>query len=151
MRTWSRSLILLAATLVLEVGCISEGAVLANLSSYIGTTWANKDYPSGREDIKMVVAQDNVIDLYDSLYSTSPKLNEMITITKSWTDSYGDLWFDAVTTRKRITTPDYTGPKAFELNKISKSGTVWEITSSQTEYPHEMGFSGGGYSIRYRQ
>jgi hypothetical protein len=73
------------------------------------------------------------------------------TIAETWIDEKGDLWLKDIAERKWASSADYSGPDFFELNRISKSGTVWEITARQGAYPTVMWFEGGSYSIRYRE
>jgi hypothetical protein len=137
-----------AASVLVLFACVSARVDFADLA---GTTWLNKDYPVGREDMRMAIVSGTEIQLFDSPTSEKPKLIKRIRITKTWKDDKGDLWFRDIAERKWAASAEYTGGDYFELNRFSQSMTVWEITSGQDDYPSEMGFAAGAYSIRYRQ
>ena len=140
---------LLSAALVVISAAFLEGQ--SQFGDLVGSKWSNKRYPSGREDLRIVVVSDTEMELYDSLSAEKPKLRKRVAVTKSWTDENGDFWFQDTAERKWASSLEYSGPEYYELNKISASGTVWEITASQESYPTVMGFAGGSYSIRYKE
>jgi hypothetical protein len=131
--------------------CATAPTARFSVADLAGSTWVNKDYPVGREDLRIRITSEGEMQLFDSLTAETPKLMKRIRITKTWRDDKGDIWFQDTAERKWATSAEYTGASYFELNRISKSLTVWEITSSQDNYPTEMGFVGGAYSIRFRQ
>jgi hypothetical protein len=131
--------------------CAGAPTVRFSTTDIAGSTWVNKDYPVGREDMRISVTADGELQLFDSITAATPKLMKRIKITKFWKDAKGDLWFRDIAERRWLTSAEYNGPLIFELNRISNSFTVWETTSAQDDDPSEMGFTGGAYSIRYRE
>jgi hypothetical protein len=74
-------------------------------------------------------------------------------IDSKWTDSEGNTWYKAFHV---FTTGPYKGNKIQELDKLSKSGTVWESVFSYVRefnannYPTKIDPMSFTYSIFYR-
>jgi len=141
--------LLLTAVLFTSSAAFLDGQ--SQFHDLVGTSWSNSKYPAGREDLRIAIVSDTEMELYDSLTAEEPKLKKRLSVTKSWTDENGDFWFQDIAERKWASSSEYNGPKYYELNKISRSGMVWELTTSQEDYPSVMGFAGGSYSIRSKQ
>jgi len=109
-------------------------------------TWINPDYSRdmGR---KIVVHPDGTMSLYGlvELSSDTPHRKERYTIDEAWTDKDGNIWFK--TTSKM---PDGT---THQLNKINKSGTVWEYHWAfiDSDLPDGINPDAPKYRIRHRK
>jgi hypothetical protein len=108
-------------------------------------TWVNSDYNEMAQFAKVIISPERMGEGYKIETDSEPSWIWEITVADSWHDSDGNLWI-----KWSIVTVD-TGYKAYELNKFSRSGSVWEWVHSAGDYPTEMSPIAGTYSIHYRQ
>ena len=112
-------------------------------------TWINKDYdepPGSEPSAKIILKNDGVYEEYTDSSSTSPVFfGEIIAIDEKWIDSEGNIWFKSMI--------EYLGHKIwyYRLDKIHRSGKVWEFNILTYEYPKEINPNHSRYRIYYRQ
>lgn len=85
-----------------------------------------------------------MLKFYGSLFPNEQPYIGEFTITESWYDDEGDLWFKNTWGNKDL------GGIEYFLNKISKSGTVWEGCWNGTSYPTEISPIEGECFVYYR-
>jgi hypothetical protein len=68
-----------------------------------------------------------------------------ISIKEAWTDSKGNIWYQAKAYDAG------KGTMFYEIGKISDAGKVWESVFSNFEYPDKLDSKSLNYLIRYRQ
>ena len=148
--------IVLFAALV-QVGAWAQGKYAPKPDEDLYGTWINEQYP--KNDIfhpqKVVNAADRYevyLGIADSVSSESAKVE----IDAKWTDSEGNAWYKTFAT---ITAGIFKGNRWQAINKLSKSGTVWERQLnpiytedfSPNKYPTTIDpKDSGNYRILYR-
>ena len=134
---------MVAAILALAI-CMTAPRAKFAIADLAGTKWFNNEYPPSSGWDRAEITTDGIMKMYSSVVSGNP-WTEKYTITESWHDRNGDLWF------KNTWDEAGTGGKYFVLNKISKSGAVWEFCVSGSGYPAELSPLEGDYTIYYRE
>lgn len=137
--------ILFAVTSFVLVTCVSTPKTKFAIEDLAGTTWFNEEYAPSSGSDKATITADGMMKFYSSMIAAEPPWIEKYTITESWYDNKGDLWF------KNIWEEMDTGDKFYVLSRISKSGTVWEGCWRGSDYPTELSPIEGTYFIYFRQ
>ncbi len=99
-------------------------------------TWANTAYAKGTEDFrpvaKIIFNPDGTWLRYTEMDYAGPAIFGYYTVEKRWTDSEGNSWYLIETYMTQ------TQRTFYELSKLDKSNSVWEIQSSNIDYPTEI-------------
>jgi hypothetical protein len=118
-------------------------------------TWANeKNNVDVFHGQKVVVAADGM-DIYCRVSDPAPGMEVSWEISSKWTDSEGNVWYKTLGTS---TGGVYKGANWQALEKINKSGTVWERAVNYLElgrfnpafYPRTIDPNGTYYRLLYR-
>jgi len=129
--------------------------VIAKGEEEIYGTWVNAD---NRADVlhgqKAVVTAD-AMRIFSKASDLEPGMEVSWDITSKWTDSEGNVWYKTFGTS---TVGVFKGAKWQTLDKISKSGAVWERAANVLElgnfnpafYPRTIDPNGAYYRILYR-
>jgi hypothetical protein len=146
-------LILVLAVLIIVGSCatgkkasITERGIFKELSG----TWVNTEYLGTWPfyEQKLIVNSDGKFEFYPLTTDTSPtRQGYFLTITETWTDSEGVIWYKA--SRNEGVEGTY-----YELGKISESGNTWEYIADKFNNPTDWDTSKTRYEfyeIRYRQ
>ena len=90
---------------------------------------------------------------YNYIADSVPLIEGTGTPDSKWTDSEGNIYYKGFDT---VTSGTYKGNKFQELDKLSKSGTVWESVSTMvrefeaSNYPAKIDPKDSSYRIYYR-
>jgi hypothetical protein len=98
---------------------------------------------------KVVIYDWGYSEYYDKITDKDPCIagwagwpcKATFTIVDKWTDSEGNIWYKLYTQQPKL-------QRWFELDKISKNGTVWESKSSSMFWYKELDIN---KAIYYRQ
>jgi len=105
-----------------SLGLLAQEKYTASGNEEIYGTWTNeKNMASFSHPPKIVVSQ-NTVEIYVDLTSKLPPDKVIWSIVKKWTDSGGNIWYQANGTG----TGGAQGYKWQELYKLSKNGTIME-------------------------
>jgi hypothetical protein len=97
---------------------------------------------------QVTVYSDGSFEWYKEFAETTAptiQTGQFISIKEPWTDSKGNIWYQA-----RFLQIGYE-QMFYAIGKISDSGKVWEYVWSSTDYPDEIDSENFNYRIRYRQ
>ncbi len=146
-------LIFVLAILIVAVSCatgkktyVSSDYVLKELTG----TWYNEEYedPSSIAFPMLVIHSDGSFEIskeYSETTAPSRNIGKYISINEAWTDSKGNIWYQAKFKA------DWTTQPWYEIGRISNEGEVWELVLSSTDFPPEIDSENLNYRIRYRQ
>ena len=143
---------LFGAALIMLGGCASAKYV-AKPNEEIYGTWVNEKMSAQ----KIVVGPDGG-KTYLKLTDTTPYFETAGEIVSKWTDSEGNIWYKCMSARVKGAYAN-AAAKFTELDKLSKSGTVWEsvwtMPMSDEEiknpkYPTKIDPQDSNYGIYYR-
>ena len=115
-------------------------------------TWINDKTINQGHIQKKVCGPDGNKD-YSEISDPTPVFEDEQQIDSKWTDAEGNIWYKTYGTVKAGA---YKGTKWQELDKLSKSATVWEYVFcivadfSPNNYPSEVSPTNGNYRIFYR-
>ena len=148
-----RTLILCSTTLacVLMLCCCGPGKYVAKPNEEIYGTWINE-----KADAQKLVIGPEGGKMYLKVNDTDVYAETTGEIVSKWIDSEGNIWYKSSNARSKGA---YAGMKFTELDKLSKSGTVWEsvwIMPSNDEqmknpkYPNKIDPQDPNYEIYYR-
>jgi hypothetical protein len=133
--------------LILLGGC-GPGKYVPKANEEINGTWTNeKIFPQ-----KVVNTADGWKQ-YNYMSDPTPLYEGTGGIASKWRDSEGNIWYKIFST---VTSTAYKGTKSQELDKLSKSGTVWESVSTMVRefnsdsYPTKIDPNDSSYRIYYR-
>ena len=112
-------------------------------------TWINMAYTGTGQYVQKFVLYDwGYWEGYDKAASTLPSTypGTYILVDK-WTDSEGNIWYKEYVRERHGMNPH------FELDKISKDGTVWEYVFGYNDFPKAdtMNSKNPYYRIYYRE
>ena len=121
-----------------------------NILKQLTGTWNNEEYEPPEVEImpQVTVHSDGSYELYkEYAVLTTPAIlpGQFISIKEAWTDSKGNIWYQA---KAYDIANDIT---FYEIGKISDAGKVWETVFSNFEYPDKLDSKSLNYRIRYRQ
>jgi hypothetical protein len=108
--------------------------------------WVNTDYGTTdkQPNQKIINNPDGTFERYRSTLDLKATITGTYTLTAKWTDSEGNIWYRGIWKYWEYVTE-------YELDKISKSGTVWEFVREVYDYPTKMGSDASYYFIFYLQ
>jgi len=109
-------------------------------------TWVNKKYTGEQYSQKIEMYDWGYYEVYAKVTDTF-FVNGTYIIVDKWTDSAGNIWYKEYIRGRNELYP------IFELDKISKSGTVWEYVIGYDDFPtaDNMNSKNPYYRIRYRE
>jgi len=143
-RTLLITILLLTVVIIFIAGGTKKEISVDEAIEAFSYTWVNPDYSRdmGR---KIVVHPDGIISIYGlvELSLDTPHREERYTIDEAWANRDRNIWFKTTHTMPEGTT--------YQINKINKSGTVWEYHFSFSDLPDEINSDAPKYRIRYRQ
>ena len=146
------ALLLLA---MIQIGGWAQEAVVPKGAEELFGTWANeKNLADVFHGQKVIVSADGM-KIFCKVSDPDPRMIVTWEITGKWKDSEGNVWYKTLGTS---TGGIYQGAKWQSLEKISKSGTVWERASILLEtgrfnpafYPKTIDPKGVYYRVLYR-
>ena len=147
-RTLVSILILVLAVLIISEGYASEKKVSKQDYKFVSSTWINEEYNSHAFPARWELHRDGTFDGYNRISDTGKKYTGYYVIVDKWTDSEGNIWYKMHVGYGPI---DEGPPSAYELDKFSESGKVWESISDNSAFPTEIDESHAKYHIYYRQ
>ena len=140
------STLLVLLALMLLGGCAPQKYV-PKANEEIYGTWTNKKiFPQ-----KVVNTADGWKQ-YNYISDSVPLLEGIARAESKWTDSEGNIYYKGSST---VTSETAKGSKWQELDKLSKSGTVWESVSTMvrefeaSNYPTKIDPKDSSYRIYY--
>ncbi len=145
-----KCIVLFGAALILLGGC-AKAKYVAGPNEEIYGTWTNE-----KMDFKKVAMAPEGKYMYLQLADTTPFEESTGQIAAKWTDSEGSVWYKFSYTR---TKGPHAGSKFTELDKLSKSGKVWEYVwtapandaeMKNPSYPTKIDPQDYLYSVYYR-
>jgi len=109
-------------------------------------TWVNTTYAPGYYGQKWILYDWGYYEGYEKVDSTFASPGTFIIVDK-WTDSEGNIWY-----KEYVRNRGYINA-TFELDKISKDGTVWELVFGYNGFPtaDKMNPKNPYYRIFYRE
>jgi hypothetical protein len=109
-------------------------------------TWINTTYTGPAYRQKVVMFDWGYWEEYAKVTDTF-FVNGTYTIVDKWTDSESNVWYTEYIRMRNGMYP------LFEIDKISKSGTVWEYVFGYDDFPtaDNMHSKNPYYRIRYRE
>ncbi len=111
-------------------------------------TWINTTYSPTYYAQKFILYDWGFWEAWDNAASTSPSTypGTYILVAK-WTDTEGNIWYKEYVRERHGMNP------TFELDKISKDGTVWEFVFAYNDFPKAdaMNPKNPYYRIYYRE
>jgi hypothetical protein len=138
-----------------EVRVWAQESVVAKAEEELYGTWANEN---NNADVlhgqKAVVTADGM-KIYCKVSDPEPGMEVSWDISSKWTDSEGNVWYKTLGTG---TGGLYKGANWQALEKVSKSGLIWERAMNLLElgrfnpafYPRTIDPKGAYYRILYR-
>ena len=134
--------------------CAQENVVPKSDEVLYGT-WANEKNGADVCHGQKVVVTANAMEVYCKVYDPESSMEVSWEISSKWTDSEGNIWYKTFGTS---TVGIFKGAKWQTLDKISKSGEVWERAANLLEmgnfnsafYPRTIDPKGSYYRILYR-
>ena len=137
-RTYVSILILIFVVLIIVGGCATaKKAYVAKEDEELYGTWVNPEYDEESHVAKKVIKHDGTWDEYAMSNSNRPLGTGEYTIIDKWTDSEGNIWYKIISTffdEKSIQRSN----TYYYLSKIDKTGNVYELLFSSTDYPTEF-------------
>ncbi len=143
----TRGFVAVSLTMALLAGC-GPGKYVAKANEEIYGTWTND-----KATPQKIVSTSAGWKQYSYISDTVPLLEGTGGIESKWTDSDGNIWYK---TSSAITSETMKGDKSQELDKLSKSGTVWESVwiwvreFGPGNYPPKIDPKDANYRIYYR-
>lgn len=116
-------------TAVLLAGCATSKYVPKANEELYGT-WVNENSLPQR-----IVQVPDGWEQYLYTDDSQPFARASAVIVSKWTDAEGNIWYKSFGT---ITAGLYPGEKFTELDKLSKSGTVWEFVWTMPTNDREL-------------
>ena len=147
-RTFVSIMILVLAVLIISEGYATEKKVTKRDYRFFAGTWINEDYNSHAFPARWELYRDGSWDGYNRISDTGKKYTGHYEIVDKWTDSEGNIWYKTHVWYGPI---DEVHISAYEIDKFSESGKVWEYISDKFEFPTEIAESDYRYHIYYRQ
>jgi beta-lactamase regulating signal transducer with metallopeptidase domain len=138
-RTLLSILILVFAVLIVAEGFATEPKVSKKDYRFVSGTWINEEYNSYAFPARWEMHRDGSFDGYNRISDTGKKYTGHYAIVDKWTDSEGNGPIDELHI------------SAYELDKFSESGKVWEYMGDKFAFPTEIDESHPKYHIYYRQ
>ena len=147
------SLVVLSLTML--AGC-GPGKYVPTANEELYGTWINKDNYGGTLRPQKEVITANGVKKYSQMADSVPFEEYTKVIDSRWKDSEGNIWYK---TSGVVTAGSYKGLIWQGLDKLSKSGTVWESVfnsvgmGAKTEpkfYPTKIDQKDETYRIMYR-
>jgi hypothetical protein len=111
-----------AVILIVAGGC-APGKYVAKQNEQLYGTWTNQQNVGGVLSPQKAVVTVDGNKLYSKISDSVPSEENTFQIDSKWTDSEGNIWYKIFGT---VTMGAYKGARWQELEKLSKSGTVWE-------------------------
>jgi hypothetical protein len=145
-------LILILAVLITVGSCAtSKKSYISedNLINELTGIWYNEEYepPTVEKWPQVTVHSDGSFEFYKEyaeLTTPARVSGHFISIKEAWTDSKGNIWYQAKAYDAG------KGTTFYEIGKISDTGKVWESVLSHFEYPDKLDSESLNYYIRYR-
>ena len=122
------------------------GFYVPKASEELYGTWINTTYNPGFYSQKYILYDWGYFEEYEKPTSEYPYPGTFIIVDK-WTDSEGNIWYKEYVRERNEMNP------TFELDKISKDGTVWEFVFAYNDFPKAdtMNSKNPYYRIYYRE
>ena len=142
--------IVLLASILLG-GCAS-GKYVPTANEQLYGTWINEKSINQFHVQKAICTSDGWKEYYN-ISDTFPLNEGTREIVSKWVDDNGNIWYKTFST---ITFGKNTGLKGQELNKLSKSCTVWESVVepvgefNSSSFPKKIDPNNWTYNILYR-
>ena len=135
-KTWGLFGVLCLAILIILGSCAtSQNPDKMVLERFCGT-WANSAYVKGTGDLfpaaKLIYNPDGTWLRYQRMDYAGPAVFGYYIVEKRWTDSVGNSWYHFETYMTQ------TQRTFYNLSKLDKYNSVWEIQSSNIDYPTEI-------------
>jgi hypothetical protein len=149
------SIVALLLASIVPIGGWSQEIVIPKGDEALYGTWANeKNLVDVLHGQKVIVSADGM-KVFSKVSDPDPRMIVTWEITGKWKDSDGNVWYKTLGTS---TGGVYQGAKWQSLEKISKSGTVWERATILLEtgsfnpafYPKTIDKKGVYYRVLYR-
>ncbi len=144
--------ILFAGTIaLLTVACAPKAYVPKANEEFYGT-WINEKTINDGHIQKKISNADGNLDFFN-VSDTKALFEDRQEIDSKWTDSEGNIWYKIHGT---VSAGLYVGTKWQELDKLSKSATIWEYVYAIVPqfdpklYPTRIDPSGPNYRVFYR-
>ena len=147
-RTLVSILIPVLVALIIFEGYADDKKAFKKDYKFLAGTWINEEYNSHPHKAKFVMYRDGTWDSYNKTSDTGINESGHYIITEKWIDSEGNTWYKAHIWWGSIVEGK---PGSYELDRVSKSGKVWEYVNLTGDYPTEMDESFIRYHIYYRQ
>ena len=141
-------LVLICVALIIFESYANDKKAFKKDYKFLAGTWINEEYNSHPHKAKFVLYRDGTFDNYNKTSDTEIHGSGHVIITDKWTDSEGNIWY-----KMHVWWGDIVEgkPGGYELDRISKSGKVWEFINLTGDYPTEMDENFFHYHIYYRQ
>ena len=135
-KTWGLFDVLCLAILIILGSCATSQNPDKMVFERFCGTWANSAYEKGAGDlvpaVKLIYNPDGTWLRYQRMDYAGPAVFGYYTVENRWTDSEGNSWYHLETYMTQ------TQRTFYNLSKLDKSNSVWEIQSSNIDYPTEI-------------
>ena len=153
-----RMLLLSAALVILSMGQVrgwTQGDTVPKGDEELYGTWANEKNNADVFHGQKVVVGSEGMEIYCRVSDPAPDMVVSWEISSKWADSEGNIWYR---TLGSSIAGVYKGANWQALDKISKSGAVWERAANFLDlgrfnpafYPKTIDPNGASYRILYR-
>jgi hypothetical protein len=111
-------------------------------------TWVNPEYDKIiKKSALVIIKSDGTAEYYWFLLDKTPHVAYTYTVTDSWKDSEGNIYFEI----KEEAEQQIFNPIYYALWKLSNTGETLEMESTHWDYPTELDTDSFYYRIYYRQ
>jgi hypothetical protein len=153
-RIWFPLIALCFLVMIPDRACPQE-TVLPKGAEELYGTWGNEKNLADVFHGQKVIVTAEGMKIFCKVSDPDPRMVVSWDIAGRWTDSEGNIWYK---TREISTGGIYQGARWQSLQKISKSGTVWERATILLEtgsfnpafYPKTIDKKGVYYRVLYR-
>ncbi|MGD9311089.1 MAG: hypothetical protein PVG51_18245 [Desulfosarcina sp.] len=125
-------------TFAVCISVVLYAAISLSESDEICCTWINLKHIEGNFPQKIMFHYDGTYATYKEMVSSKTLSRGTFQITKKWSDSNGDIWY-------QIIKEDSNKGKQFQLTKVSQNGRKLEFVCSKENFPREINLKSDSY------
>lgn len=129
--------------MVISMSIIFFASVSISDTDIIYGLWSNRGYYDNSLPQKIEFNYDGTYATYKNLIDVDTNSRGTYQITKKWSDSKGNIWYEIIITDLKI-------GKIYQLTRVDKKGRKLEFNSDKYNYPSKLDPDEKGYYIYWR-
>ena len=129
--------------MVISMSIIFFASVSISDTDIIYGLWSNRGYYDSGLPQKIEFNYDGTYATYKYLIDVDINSRGTYQITKKWSDSKGNIWYEIIITDLKI-------GKIYQLARVNKKGRKLDFNSDKYNYPSKLDPDEKGYSVYWR-